>query len=149
MFIYDIETKPNTVRTFGLRNQNIGINQIVDPGGMICWAGMWYGDKPEFHRGPGMVQTLWDRLHEADVVVGYNHIAFDNKIVRGEFAIAGMTPPSPWKDVDLLRVVRQNFRFPPHKLDFVAGQLGLGHKVQHSGFDLWQKCLADDPKRGG
>ena len=29
-------------------------------------------------------------------------------------------------------------------LDHISQELGIGKKTSHQGFDLWQKCMADD-----
>ena len=42
--------------------------------------------------------------------------------------------------------VKSQFKFPSNKLDYVAQTLGVGAKVQHSGFELWRKCMAGDKK---
>jgi len=42
---------------------------------------------------------------------------------------AGQGPPSPHRDIDLLKVARQRFRFPMNKLEFVAEALGVEVKV--------------------
>jgi len=41
----DIETAPSLVYTWGLFNQNIGVNQIVKPGYMLCWAAKFQHQK--------------------------------------------------------------------------------------------------------
>lgn len=148
----DIETSPNLAYTWGLFNQNIGINQIEESGEVISFASKWYRHKKveffsTFHNGKEeMVQAAWERLNEADIVVGYNHVAFDMKHLRREFLVHGHFPPSKWKNVDLLQVVRREFKFPSNKLDYVSQQLGIGKKTSHSGFDLWLACMKDDPK---
>ena len=30
------------------------------------------------------------------------------------------------------------------KLDYLAGVLGLGHKLEHKGMELWRKCMDGD-----
>jgi uncharacterized protein YprB with RNaseH-like and TPR domain len=85
-------------------------------------------------------------MEEADVLVGWNSAAFDSKHIKREFIENGYLPPSPYKEMDLMRVVKSQFKFPSNKLDYVAQTLGVGAKVQHSGFDLWVKCMADDKK---
>jgi hypothetical protein len=45
-----------------------------------------------------------------------------------------------------MKVVRSQFKFPSNKLDYVAQKLGVGAKVQHSGFQLWLDCMAGIPK---
>jgi hypothetical protein len=59
---------------------------------------------------------------------------------------AGMLPPSPYKELDLMRAVKAQFKFPSNKLDYVAKTLGVGSKVKHSGFDLWLGAMSGDQK---
>ena len=42
--LIDIETKPHKAYCWGLFDQRIGLNQIVEPGGTLCWAAKWLGD---------------------------------------------------------------------------------------------------------
>jgi hypothetical protein len=93
-----------------------------------------------------MLQTLHELMDEADVLVGWNSKQFDHKHINREFVENGFLPPSPTKDLDLMTVVKSRFRFPSNKLDYVAQKLGVGAKVQHTGFDLWVKCMAGDNK---
>ena len=41
----DIETTPMQVYTWGLWDQNIGINQIIKPTEMMCFGAKWQGKK--------------------------------------------------------------------------------------------------------
>lgn len=151
----DIETAPNIADVWGLRDQNIGLNQIRESARMICFAAKWRHEKQaifksEYHDGKSeMLDTAHQLVSEADGVIHYNGVSFDMKHLNREFLEAGMDPPSPVQQIDLLRVTRANFRFPSHKLDYVAGALGIGHKVKHEGHDLWSKCLAGDEAAWG
>jgi len=146
----DIETSAHTVKTWGLRDQNIGLNQIVDVGGVICFAAKWYDErKVRFHSDhhdghEAMIEAAWALFEQADAIVGYNSRAFDCKHLMREFLLAGLPPPSPHRDIDLLTVARSRFRFASNKLDHVAAQLGVGSKTKHSGFDLWTGCENGD-----
>jgi DNA polymerase elongation subunit (family B) len=148
----DIETRPNLAYVWGLWDQNVGLSQLVEAGSVICFAAKWHGkSKVEFysdhHDGHGaMIEHAHRLLSEADVVIGFNSEPFDIKHLHREFVLAGMPPPAPHRPIDLLRTVRQRFRFTSNKLDHVATELGLGSKVKHSGFQLWVDCMADDPK---
>ena len=148
----DIETAPNKVYAWGLWNQNIGINQIVEPGYTLCWAAKWYGQKGvEFnsvhHDGEEiMLNRIWELMNEADAIVHYNGNKFDIPTLNAEFVKLGWEPPNPSHHIDLYRVVRQRFRLPSNKLDYVAQVLGLGKKHSHKGMDLWTECMAGDDK---
>ncbi|AFB70782.1 hypothetical protein MTPG_00031 [Methylophilales phage HIM624-A] len=91
-----------------------------------------------------MIKEIYALLEEADGVVTWNGARFDMPILNKEFLLLGLTPPSPYKDIDLLRTCRKQFKFPSNKLDYVAQALGLGEKVKHTGFDLWKECMAKD-----
>ena len=152
ILVLDIETRPNMAYVWGLWDQNVGLNQIIETGTVISFAAKWYGKKKvhfysDYHDGhETMVKAAWDMLNEADAVVHFNGKAFDIKHLNREFILAGLTPPSPHKDIDLLSVVKQRFKFASNKLQHVSSELGIGSKLQHDGFDLWLRCMADDDK---
>lgn len=76
----------------------------------------------------------------------HNCDSFDIKLLNGEFAQHGMTPPSPYKKVDLMKVVKNNMKFISHKLDFISQTFGIGKKTHHDGFPLWVSCMKGDKK---
>ena len=148
----DIESYPAKLFGWGLFNQNFALNQIADPGGTFAFAAKWYG-KPgvmfhsDHHDGHGeMVQKAWKLLDDAEIVVHFNGTSYDLPHLRREFLLAGLPPTSPVREVDLLRVVKKNFRFLSNKLDHVSQQLGIGKKTSHTGMDLWIRCMEGDPK---
>ncbi|WP_165384856.1 ribonuclease H-like domain-containing protein [Cryobacterium sp. SO1] len=149
---FDIETRPNLAYTWGLWDQNISLAQLIEPGAVFAFAAKWYHEKrTRFHSDhtdghADMVLAAWKLLDEADIVVHYNGKNFDVKHLNREFVLAGLTPPSPFKQVDLLQVARSQFKFQSNKLDHVASQLGLGGKTSHTGFQLWIDCMAGDAK---
>jgi predicted RNA-binding Zn-ribbon protein involved in translation (DUF1610 family) len=93
-----------------------------------------------------MIHLAWDLLNEADIVVTYNGKKFDVPTLNKEFLESGLGPPSPYKQVDLYRVARREFRFASNKMDHLAKQLGIRTKVRHGGFRLWVQCMEGDPK---
>jgi uncharacterized protein YprB with RNaseH-like and TPR domain len=152
ILLLDIETTPMQVYTWGLWDQNIGINQIIKHTEMMCFGAKWLGKKQvtfksaHHHGKQEMLETLHKMMDEADILVGWNSAAFDHKHIRREFLEAGLAPPSDTKDLDLMSVVKANFLFPSNKLDYVAQKLGVGAKVKHSGFELWIECMAGNDK---
>lgn len=148
----DIETRPMRGYFFGLRDQNIGLNQVEQFGSTSCvgakWGGsreiMFFSDWQDGHKG--MLEAVHALWQEADAICGYNNDKFDNKKLRGEFIKAGIEPPGPTTSIDLYKTVKSQFGFDSNKLDHVAQILGLGAKVKHSGFDLWLGVENGDPK---
>lgn len=148
----DIETTPIKAYVWGLWDQNVSIDQIIEPTTMLCFGARWGGTKKVIFKSVHhdgykvMLEELHALMEEADVLVGWNSAAFDHKHINREFLENGFTPPSPVKDLDLMSIVKANFQFPSNKLDYVAQKLGVGAKVKHSGFKLWINCMAGDPK---
>jgi len=150
ILVIDIETRPITAHVWGLFKQNVGINQIVDSGGLLCFAARFVGDtKMHFHSAwedgeKGMAKTLHRLLEEADAVVGWNSDKFDVRHIQSQFLRHGMAKPSPFAKVDLLKSVRRQVALPSYKLDYVSQWLGVGRKVSTGGFELWTGVLAGD-----
>lgn len=144
----DLETSPNLAHVWGLWQQNVAITQLVSSTEVICFGARWNdSDKVIFksvhhHGKEAMLDEMHRLLDAADVVIGWNSISFDTKHMNREFLENGYLPPAPFKDLDLMRVVKSNFRLPSNKLDYVSQLLGVGAKVQHSGFQLWLDCMA-------
>jgi uncharacterized protein YprB with RNaseH-like and TPR domain/DNA-directed RNA polymerase subunit RPC12/RpoP len=119
---------------------------------MLCWSAKWLGeDKVHFaskqeHSTAQMLTPLWELLNEADAVIHYNGKKFDVPHINREFLLLGINPPSPYRQIDLLETVKRQFKFPSNKLDYVAQQLGVGKKTEHSGFKLWVGCIEKDPE---
>ena len=147
----DIETRPLVSHTWSMWNVNIGLPQLIDPGGVICFAAKWKDDRKvhfysDFHHDhETMIGKAYELLDEADAVVHFNGTKFDLPWLNREFVMAGYTPHSPVKEIDLLRVVRRQFKFASNRLDHVAQQLGIGAKTKHTGHQLWIDCIAGDP----
>jgi hypothetical protein len=113
----------------------------------MCYAAKWHGDREvifHMHEDPHFLENLWHLLCEADVVVHYNGCKFDIPTINKDFLLDGMTPPDPYRQIDLYRVIRKKFKFPSNKLDYVADRLGVGKKHAHEGHELWVKCMNGD-----
>jgi len=147
----DLETSPNVAHVWQLFKQNISLNQLMESGGVISFAARWYGTKKvlfysDFHHGhAAMIQAAHDLLSEADAIIHYNGTSFDMPHLNREFLLAGLAPPRPYKNIDLLLAARKKFRFVSNKLDYVTQALGLEGKVHHEGHTLWVKCMNNDP----
>jgi DNA polymerase elongation subunit (family B) len=150
ILLLDIETSPNTVHCWGLWQQNVSINQIMESSKTLCYAAKWLGEEDIYFdsvhqsKPKQMLKGIHELLNESDAVIHYNGTKFDIPTLNKEFLLSKLLPPSPYKQIDLLRVVRSNFRFPSNKLDYVAQRLNLGKKHSHEGHDLWVKCMNGD-----
>jgi len=152
ILLLDIETAPNKVYAWGLWDQNIATNQVMETSYVLCWAAKWYGEsgvlfdsvkKSGLERMLGRMHKLLD---EADIVVHYNGLKFDIPTLNKEFIQVGFAPPAPYKQIDCMKEVKRMFRFQSNKLDFVSQALGIGAKAKTAGFDLWVKCMEGDAR---
>jgi hypothetical protein len=117
----------------------------------MCFAAKWYGTRglifdaewQSSHKK--MVSHAHRLLSECDAVIHYNGRSFDIPVLNKEFLLAEMSPPPPYRQVDLYRVARSTFRFASNKLDHVSQELGNAGKVRHRGQSLWTGCMNGDP----
>ena len=151
VLVLDIETAPARCYVWSLATDYISPSQIIEPSRVLCFAAKWLGDKrvqfySERDDAKAMIQAAWELLDQADVVVGYNHVRFDIPHLQREMVLRGYGPPSPWVDIDLLTVVRKQFKFMSNKLGSVTAALGLDAKDDPGGFATWTAVLAGDDK---
>jgi|TARA_R110000796_G_scaffold64443_4_gene149315 DNA polymerase elongation subunit (family B) len=152
ILVLDIETSPNIGMHWGLWQQNISINQLIESSTILCWAAKWVGDRKVHFASilesspKEMIKKIHKLVDEADAIITYNGKRFDMPTLNREFLLHKLPPPSPYKDIDLLQTARSKFRFVSNKLDYVAGELGVGQKTSHEGMPLWSNCMAKDKK---
>lgn len=151
ILILDIETKPATAYVWRLFKENIGIEQIIDPGGIICVGAKWFGERAltffsEWeHDHVGMLKGIHAMMSDADAVITYNGDRFDIPKLMGEFAVYGLPAPPPITSIDVYKVVKK-LGFVSNRLGFIGPLMKSGQKVKHEGFELWAKVIAGDER---
>ena len=162
VLVLDIETSPIISYTWGLFDQNIGLNQIKQDWNVLSFAAKWLGDPPskviymdqskekDVHNDKKLLEAVWKLLDECDIVVTQNGKKFDIKKLNARFVLNKMQPPSSFKQIDTLVIARKMFGLTSNKLEFMTDKLCTKYKKQkHSefgGFELWKGCLAGDKK---
>lgn len=150
ILLLDIETSMAKSYHYGLYDQNISIENIIEHPRMIAISAKWLGKKgvkfySEYHHSrKEMLQATYDLLDEADVVVGWNSKRFDVKWIQGELEVEGFGRPSPFKQIDIMAEVKKNFRFVSNKLDYVAHRLLDEGKHEYSMARMWR--IVDNPE---
>jgi hypothetical protein len=145
----DIETRPATAYVWGLFDVNVSLNQLVDPGGTICFGAKYQGErKMHFysdwqHGHQGMVEAAHKLFEEADAIVTYNGDRFDLPKLMGEFLLADLAPPKPPTSIDVYKHVKK-LGLLSNKLAFVGPLLTEEGKLKHEGMELWTKVMAGD-----
>lgn len=149
ILILDIETRPALVYTWGMHNQSFGPSQVVDWGGVLCFAAKWHKSDDvlfyaEWKGRERMVRAAHRLLSEADAVVGWNSQRFDTRWLHSEFQRAGMKRPSPYANVDLMRSQKRDAFMLSNKLESRRLWLGEKGKLDTGGFGLWRSVMDGD-----
>lgn len=162
VLVFDLETAPIVSYTWGLFDQNVGLNQIKEDWYILAWAAKWLGDSPDklIYRDNRnakdqkndkvLVVELAALLNEADIIITQNGDAFDVKKLNARAVIHKLPPIKPCKSVDILKEGRKVFKFTSHKLEYVTDILNDKYKKlkheKYPGFELWKAILAGDKK---
>ncbi len=148
ILILDVERLPGTAYAWGPKTKYIPPRQFIEWPSLLCFAARWYGQKRiMFHSAwrdrDLMLQSAWKLYDQADIVVTYYGTRADNPWLKTEWLEAGMSPPRPWKDVDLYRTVAQ-FGFESRSLDTVTRRLGRpGKETFYSMDKAWAAYNGD------
>lgn len=137
---------------WGLWQQNIAPQNILNDSEVLSWAAKWAGEEECYysslriagHTPAGkkrMLQEIHDMIDEADAIVTFNGDKFDLKILNQEFLLAGLSPPSPFKSVDLLKTMKKRFRFVSNKLSYLLKRFNLSDKIDNPGMEMWLACM--------
>ena len=157
----DIETAPLESYTWGIWEQNVGLDMIKTEWSILAYAAKWLGKSKVVYddtSGKGadhvrndwrLVDGLWHLLDEADIVVAQNGARFDVKKINARLVMQGFGPYSPIRVVDTLTVAKRYFGFTSNKLEWQSKYLTDSPKSKHKkfpGFELWAEVLKDNPK---
>lgn len=157
ILLFDIETSPIEAFVWGLFDNNVALNQIKKDWYVLSWSAKWLGDPPskvlymdsreqkDISNDKKILKGIHKLLNEADIVISQNGVSFDSKKLNARFAIHGMKPPSPYRQIDTLKIARKYFKFTSNKLEYLTDKLCTKYKklkhAKYSGFSLWSECL--------
>lgn len=150
ILIYDIEISPTLGWTYGQYEANV-LKVEKHPLLMsVSWK--WLGDssKPKCMvidrtsarawNDKALVQKVHQLFDEANLLVGHNIDRFDNRVMSGKFIDWDMTPPSPCKSWDTLKMARKH-KFGSNKLNDLGIRFNEGSKTSVTHADVWYDLL--------
>lgn len=162
ILVFDIETAPLEVITWGIWDQNIPLSRIKKDWQVLAWAAKWLGDGPDkieymdtfkqkdMRDDSKILKRIHKMLDEADYVVGHNSDAFDVKKLNARFIQLGMQPPSGYKRLDTKKLAKKHFAFTSNKLEYITDKLCTKYKkLKHGKFPgnaLWDEFLKGNKK---
>ena len=151
ILIFDVETAPMKAYVWNRWNQNISLDATISEWFMIAWSAKWLfsdetmGDvltpfEAKNEDDSRIVQTLWQLIDRADIIVAHNGKRADVPWINTRFIVNGLNPPSPYHLIDTCEIAKKQFGFSSNKLDALAGYFGIPHKYK-TDFQLWKDCL--------
>lgn len=157
ILIYDIERMKGTagVEFWSLsdfKNRRIHADDVTSWPRTICIAWRFLGDKTtqfasEWDDGQrGMHQRIWEAFNTADLTVGHNSKAFDEKHLNTGWRDLGIRPPSPTKPIDTLTSARARFGDESKTLDALCRRIGLTGKTDRYNVEVARAACAGDTK---
>jgi len=150
----DVETSPMEVFVWGLYKQQIPATNVIKDWALLSWSAKWMGvdgvmseavtlEEAKYRSDASIMNTLWELIDRADVLVAHNANRFDVRKINARFIENGYTPPSSFSVIDTLKVAQRHFAFSSHKLNYLCGRLDIDTKMSTS-FSLWKKCINGD-----
>jgi hypothetical protein len=155
----DIETSPIQAYTWGIWDQNIGLDQIIKDWSILSFSAKTLGDpkvryadvsgQRDYYDDRKILKAIWAELDEADIVIAQNGKRFDIRKINARFLERGLPPPSPYKVIDTLIEAKKIAAFTSNKLEWMSQILTDHPKDKHKefpGFELWSECLKGNQK---
>jgi hypothetical protein len=108
-------------------------------------------DYPGYDKNKTDDKALVTDLHrlvfsKADCLIGHNIARFDDRKSKARFLAHNLPPPPPIKTIDTLKIARRVFKMDSNRLADIGEYLGLGGKLSHTGWKLWEACINGDRK---
>jgi len=153
ILLLDIETSPLLVWVWQTQvwKARIGHKQVVSNWFMLTWSAKWLDEEETFSDGltplealdendERIVTSLWLLLNDADIVIVHN-CQFDILNINTRCVLHKLPPPSPYKQIDTLKVAQQQFGFTHNSLDALTEFFGIDGKIE-TDFQLWKDCVS-------
>lgn len=156
VLVLDIETSPLLVYVWNLKEQYVGLNQMVQDWHIMAWSAKWldapakkihYYDQRNLKAGDDLpiLRPLWRLLNEADIVITQNGKAFDAKKINARFMLHGMKPPKNYQHLDTYLIAKKAASFTSHSLEYLSEHFCKKYKKRShekfAGLALWIECL--------
>lgn len=155
ILIIDIETSPIITYSWGLHDQNISLDQMIEDWHILSYSAKFLGEdkiyysdqrnEKDIRNDKRLVKEIWKLLDSADIVVGQNSRGFDVKKINSRMILHGMQPPSSFRQIDTMLLAKKHFGFTSNKLAYLSEKLCTRYKKskhkKFPGLELWKECL--------
>lgn len=156
VLLYDVEIFPGLGYTWGRYEQTVIKFERETMVCSVAWK--WLGSKqtfcrilpdyPTYRRRPFdnrmLIREFSRELAKADITIAHNGDRYDDRVVNGDMWKLGIRPTRPRFTIDTLKIARRRFRLSSNRLSDLAEMLGVGKKISHPGFEMWDGCMKGD-----
>lgn len=152
ILLFDVETTPMEVYVWSLfGNKYIDHQNVIKDWNILSWSAKWLfdsyvmsdiqtPDEAKKRNDNRVLKGIWELIDEADIVIAHNGDKFDIKKLNTRFHLNGYEPPSPYRSIDTLKVIRKSFAFSSNRLDYLGKLMHNKGKLE-TNFQLWTNCL--------
>jgi len=153
IILCDIESSPSVGYTWGKFDQTV--IKPIRGWELLSFAYKELGRgkvkvlaRPDFRdkSDKALTKEIWKILDDCAAAIAHNGDRFDFAKLRAKFVAHGLPPTRPFKQIDTKKIAKAHFGFYSNSLNDIARDLGLGEKLETGGFELWEGCIAGDPK---
>ena len=159
VLLVDIETKPKKSWHWGVWEQNLSHNMMIEDGAILSWSAKWIGtpasqtiykdqrgNEKDLMNDKELLRPLSKLLDEADIVIWQNGDSFDYGEINNRFAEHKLPIPSRYEKIDTKKIAKRHLRLPWYSLAYMTERFNKTYKKQEHkdfpGFKLWDKCMA-------
>lgn len=155
ILVLDIELFPMQSYHWGMWDQNIGVDMMIEDWSVACWTAKWYGQEGHIFRSvkgqkdlrddKKILEEMRDLMDEADVILGQNSKKFDVKKLYYRFIKHRIKPPSRFLQLDTKIISKRIAALSSNALAFMSKEINEKYqKLKHGkfpGFTLFLECL--------
>lgn len=147
---FDIETSPYKGYFWNAYPKFIPHDMVEEHMKVICISYKWENEdkinRLVWDNGcdKQMIKDFIKIMNEADEIIAHNGDRYDVRVLRTR-AITHRIPMFPkYRTLDTLKKLRSGFKFFSNRLDAIAKDLGVGAKVKHDGWSMWERTMKGD-----
>jgi hypothetical protein len=153
----DIETAPLKVWSWGINDQFVSLDNIIQDWFILSFSAKWAGSDEIIYadqrkkKGESLtndkelVKKIWKLMDQADIVVGQNLDKFDIPKIKARFIEHDLEDPSVYDTIDTVKIARREFGFTSNKLAYLTKKFCKKYKkldhAKFAGIKLWDACM--------
>jgi hypothetical protein len=157
----DIETKPRKSWHWGVWQQNLSQNMMIEDGAILSWSAKWIGEDKVFYKDQRgneknlmsdkkLLEPLVKLMMQSDIIVWQHGDGFDYGEINNRVAEHGLEVPDKYKTIDTKKIAKRHLRLPWYSLAYMTERFNKKFKKQahkdFPGFDLWDQVMKGNTK---